>query len=594
MKPILYNNNETSFTSFGLGVLSDCLSCIVTEKLNGKYECEFSYPITGKMYNEIVPDRIIKVKPNETSNLQLFRIYRNAKPINGIVKFYAQHISYDLATIIVKPLGDWLNMTPTAMLGTIFNTNNSVFSHSFTAYSDVSGKKNFVSNSPKSIRKWLGNSEGSILNLFQGEYEFDNFTVKFLQNRGQDNGVKIRYGRNLVDISADINIDSLYDYVYPYVIDSEGNYKELTEKIIKIIPNSSRKRILTLDVSNQFEHGETITESMIREAANKIVSESKINEINQNLTVKFVNLRDDPDYAGFENLETVKMGDFVTVEYSDLGINSKLQVIGTKYDVLKERYESIELGNEKQSLPEKLLGITQRAAESEQRSKSALRQAIEEATEMITGGMGGYVVLEIDESTGYPREFLVMDTPDKSTAVNVWRWTSGGLGHSHSGYNGPYDDIALTANGKINASMITVGTLTADLIKAGTLSDSSGTLTINMTTGKMTIKGQYDSQTEIWSNGVTLKDSRTGTVKASMYVSVNNVGVLTTNQLLVGDRDNEKVCAFVHATDGGVVSCDKIQASHYVWGNNDLAYYSPINITDGLGNFVTVLAFNYP
>lgn len=594
MKPILYNNSETSFTNFGFGVLSDCLSCVVIEKLNGKYECEFSYPITGEMFSEIVPDRIVKVKPNETSNLQLFRIYRCSKPINGIVRFYAQHISYDLATIAVKPLGDWLSVTPAAMLGTIFNTRNSVYAHNFSAFTDVSGTKNFVSSTPRSIRKWLGDSEGCILNLFQGEYEFDNFVVKFLQNRGQDNGVKIRYGKNLVDINADINIDSLYDYVYPYVIDSDGNYRDLTEKVIKIIPNSSRERILPLDVSNEFERGETITESMIRAAANKVVSESKVNEVKQNLSVKFVNLRDDPDYAGFENLETVKMGDFVTVEYPDLGITSKLEVIGTKYDSLKERYESIELGNEKQSLPEKLAGITRKAADAEQKTKSALRQAIEEATEMITGGMGGYVVLEIDESTGYPREFLVMDTPDKSTAVNVWRWTSGGLGHSHSGYNGPYSDIALTADGKINASMITVGTLTANLIKAGTLSDSSGTLSINMTTGKMTINGQYNSRAVLWSEGITLKDVNSGTVKTSMYVSTNGHGVVTANTLLVGERDSEKVRAFVNDSGEGVVMSDKIQASHVVWGINDLAYCSPINIKDGLGNFVTVLAYNQP
>ena len=348
MKPILYNNNETSFTSFGLGVLSDCLSCIVTEKLNGKYECEFSYPITGKMYNEIVPDRIIKVKPNETSNLQLFRIYRNAKPINGIVKFYAQHISYDLATIIVKPLGDWLNMTPTAMLGTIFNTNNSVFSHSFTAYSDVSGTKNFVSNSPKSIRKWLGNSEGSILNLFQGEYEFDNFTVKLWTARGSDKGVTIYYGKNLTNFEIDMNIQSTNTGIYPYAIDSEGNITLLTEKIITTdtFSNYAEPRVIPLDLSDKFEGGE-ITETGLRNVANAYITANKIDSIYQNFKINFVQLWKSDEYKNFTALEQADIGDTVTVRYFKLGISAKSKIIKTVYNSLTEQYDSIELGTPK-------------------------------------------------------------------------------------------------------------------------------------------------------------------------------------------------------------------------------------------------------
>ena len=105
MTPIIYANNETTFTSLGLGMLPDCVSCKTTEELeSGKYECEFSYPITGVNYNLIVPDRIIKIKPNDTSNSQLFRIYKASKPINGIVKFYCQHISYDLCMIPIQKI----------------------------------------------------------------------------------------------------------------------------------------------------------------------------------------------------------------------------------------------------------------------------------------------------------------------------------------------------------------------------------------------------------------------------------------------------------------------------------------------------------
>ena len=88
MIPTLYNSNETDFSGGGVGFLSDCTRCVVTEERNGVYECEFSYPMDGQHYSEIEPDMIIKVKPNEMSDPQLFRIYRTSKPINGIVNFY--------------------------------------------------------------------------------------------------------------------------------------------------------------------------------------------------------------------------------------------------------------------------------------------------------------------------------------------------------------------------------------------------------------------------------------------------------------------------------------------------------------------------
>ena len=259
MYPILYEKNETNFTTYGVGVLSDCISCIVSEELNGKYECQFSYPITGIFYNEITPDRIIKVKSNETSNPQLFRIYRASKPLNGIVKFFAQHISYDLGMLVVKPFGDLLNVTATAALNAILS--NTVYEHSFTAVSDIGGTKNVVAPVPQSARKWLGDSEGAILNIYKGEYEFDNFTIKLLQNRGSDNGVRIAYGKNLTGLTADLDIQSVYTSVYPYAVDGSGAYKSLTSGVIELSNVSAygEKRTLALDLSSAFESNEIIT-----------------------------------------------------------------------------------------------------------------------------------------------------------------------------------------------------------------------------------------------------------------------------------------------------------------------------------------------
>lgn len=104
-----------------------------------------------------------------------------------------------------------------------------------------------------------------------------------------------------------------------------------------------------------------------------------------------------------------------------------------------------------------------------------IRQAaIDVATELITGLLGGHYIETKDPETGKPNGWAIMDTDNTETAVNVWRMTEGGFGHSHSGFNGPYDDIAITMDGKINASMILTGELWANLIKTGKIQSHTG------------------------------------------------------------------------------------------------------------------------
>lgn len=533
MKPILYEKNESSFTSLGLGILSDCISCIVEEELNGRYECEFSYHIKGKLYEEIIPDRIIKAKANETSSLQLFRIYKASKSLNGIVKFYAQHISYDLGTLVVTPFSDMLNVTATAALNAILS--NTVYEHSFTAISDVGGTKNVVAPVPQSVRKWLGDSDGSILNLFKGEYEFDNFNIKLLQNRGSDNGVRIAYGKNLTGLTADIDIQTVFTSIYPYAISGNGTYYSLSNNVIELSNVSAygEKRTLSLDLSNEFESNEIITESKLREKALKFVEDNKLNQAITNLKVNFVQLWQTAEYKNYTALETVKMGDFVKVEYKDLGVNTKLEVIKTAYNVLEEKYEGIELGETKPSISDTIAKINGKVVEVEKSTKSYTREAIEQATETITGGLGGYVVIEPNNSTGYPEEILIMDTADKSTAVNVIRINKNGIGFSTNGYNGPFS-TAWTIDGKFNASWITTGILNADLLRTGTITDQTGTTSINLANGNVIINQDDGGQIMINGDGLFALNAENRTV-VRLFVSMTGTGSLDVDTVYIGE-----------------------------------------------------------
>lgn len=103
MIPVLYPPNATDFSTFGLGVLTDTVSCEVTEERNGVFECLLKYPVSGQHYGLITKECIVKAKPNDTAADQAFRIYRITKPLNGIVTIYGQHISYDLVNVPMLP-----------------------------------------------------------------------------------------------------------------------------------------------------------------------------------------------------------------------------------------------------------------------------------------------------------------------------------------------------------------------------------------------------------------------------------------------------------------------------------------------------------
>ena len=526
MYPILYEKNEQNFQSIGIAILSDCLSCTVNEELNGKYECEFSYSISGVNFEKITADRIIKVQANEVSQPQLFRIYKSSKAINGIVKFYCQHISYDLNMLVVEPFGDLLNVSANYALNQILT--HTVYGHQFTVNATVGGTKKIVSQTPKSVRKWLGDDEGCIHQLYGGEFEFDNFNIKLSSNRGQDKGVKIQYGKNLKSINAELDIQSVYSSVYPYAITDKGQYKSLTEKTIEFnnANQYGEKRTLILDLSEEFEKGETITESKLRTKANEYVNKNKVYQIQNNIKVDFIQLWQSKDYATTAALEKVKLGDFVTVLYKELGVNALAEVISYSYDSLAEKYNSIELGDAKQKLTTTLNKVT--TIESGLVvEKSEREKAIDKATELITGGLGGYVVISPNDETGYPEEILIMDTDSKLTANNVIRLNKNGIGFSTTGYSGRYT-TAWTIDGSFVADFITSGTLNADIIKAGTLQDVARNTSFNLTNGEIKLSlNQSNIFLVLNRTGIKIYNSSTNDVIATLDFN----GIVTTKAI---------------------------------------------------------------
>lgn len=496
MIPILYKADATNFASYGIGALPDTISCEVTEERNGAYECVVKYPVTGMNYSEIKRERIIKAKPSDTGSPQAFRIYRVTTPINGIVKIYAQHISYDLAAI-ATPQWESTPITPQLAIEEVFD--NALTPHRFTFQTDYTEAKAFAVSKPKSLRAVLGGEEGSVLSLWGGEFEWDNFKVIHHQGRGHNNGVVIEYGKNLTKFEHDSDISDVYTDLLPYAVteDEDGNETVITlaEQILQIGKTTlSQRKTLIKDFTDSFDIDAVITEDLLREKAQKYLENNPLGIETPTLTISFEALWKQPEYAAV--LERVALCDTVTVRHSELGISEHVKVIKTVYDTLAEKYVSITLGSAKASLLSTISDTAQSVdniVQKVDRFPSLMQSAINSATKLITGQKGGYVVLHGDE-TGQPYELLVLDSPNIADAVNVWRWNVGGLGFSSNGYNGPYE-TAITSDGQIVADFITSGSLVANIIKAGVLSSVDGSSYWNLETGEVVLRAYATTET---------------------------------------------------------------------------------------------------
>ena len=337
--PILYSATETNFDHNGIGILSACVSCEVTEEANGIFELAMTYPMDGIHYENISDRAIIKAKADQFREPQLFRIYAVTKPMFGIVTVMAQHISYDLSGIPVQPFS-----APTVNSAFSFLKENAVVVCPFDFWTDKTTQAYFKVSAPSSIRSRLGGVAGSILDVYGGEYEFDNYTVKLHNNRGENRGVSIRYGKNLTDIKQEQNCSNIATGVYPYWLSIDGStLVELPEKIINSPGTYDFTRIKTLDLSTEFETPPTVDQ--LRSRAESYVKTNNIGVPDVSLKVSFAQLEQTEEYKHLALLERVSLFDTVNVEFPALGVSATAKAVKMVYDVLADRVKSVTLGS---------------------------------------------------------------------------------------------------------------------------------------------------------------------------------------------------------------------------------------------------------
>lgn len=347
-RPILYQSAEKDFLTLGLGVLTDAMSCKVTEERNGAFELTMVYPVTGIHYEEIVERCIILAPPNPSDLWQPFRIYRITKPMRGKVTIYGEHISYDLNGKTVLP---FVAFSPEEAAAALVEYAHPA--HDFTFFSDIASESSVTVKIPSGIRSILGGQSGSMLDVYGGEYKFDRFHVSLLAARGEDRGATIRYGKNLTDIEQDKNISEMYTHVFPYWSNADGDeVVYLPEYTVPVPGEFDHQRNYHLDLSTDFE--EAPTEDEIRAYTESYISRNDLGKPRVSITASFVQLEQSIEYKDLLPVELVRLCDTVHVYYEKLGIDTTAKVIKTVYDVLLDRYDHVEIGDPKYSLADTL------------------------------------------------------------------------------------------------------------------------------------------------------------------------------------------------------------------------------------------------
>ena len=385
MIPILYDKNETAFVSNGLGRLRDCISCKVTEERNGIYECDFEYPVTGANYDLIRIGRIIGVTHDDyeltmterligpltdeelytitdetglaltgeqtadfiTKDIQPFDIVSYSRPIDGVVTFHAVHISYRQSYMTT-------NGTNINSLSDAFDMlKNSTPGNPFTYLTDKlsTGYMSSADGVPKTVRSFLGGVEGSILDAYGGEYEWDKWTVRLWSSRGQDRDFSIRYGVNMLNYDEDFDSSGTYSSCIPYWKDENntvvGDRQDCNGSTL-----TGRGECVPLDVSDKFESQPT--KAQVEAMAASIMALENPFIPKQTIHVEFVRLQDSPEYAEYQKLLNCRLCDSINVIFPYYNTQARFKIVKTVWDVLQNRYESMELGDLSTTLAEAL------------------------------------------------------------------------------------------------------------------------------------------------------------------------------------------------------------------------------------------------
>lgn len=474
---VLYDKTESSFISNGLVILNKyCLSAVVREEVNNTFVLNAVFPSKFPHLDKIDYDRIIKAPTPDGE--QPFRIYMIRK-LFGRVYISAKHVFFDLEDNLIEDTFIQ-KQTGAGALNKILKSTQ--FPHRFTGTSDILNTNNSRLVDKNVVTALIGDQDNSFVNRWGGEIEVDKWDIRFNKVRGKDRGIQILYRKNLTGLDAILNKKTVCTRVLVKGYDGLTlPERYIDSPLINNYPNPIIQEVKFSNIKvkeNEDDEGfDTKEEALeaLREAGKQLFSIDHIDIPETSYTINFVELSKTEEYKKYKILETLWLGDTVTVRHDDLCIDVKARCVAYDFNSLTKKYINIELGKVKDSINKEINKEIDKIQEEINDSKGFLDDAINAATNMINSGLGGYVTKTRDE-------LLIMDTEDKMTASKVWRWNLNGLGFSKNGYLGPFE-TAITRDGKFVINSVTANKISAAMIEAGVLSSLNNRTWINLENG---------------------------------------------------------------------------------------------------------------
>ena len=390
MRPILYNANETAFETYGLGEI-DATKAQVTRERNGNYTLYIEYPASGPLAGTFKNDMRIKSDAGLRTKNQTFFISRILKDSTGILKVYAKHISHLTEKMAIR---NNTNATGTAQSALAIWALNALGGIRFDTWSDIdlTSKTSWNIADFKTARDALGGVKGSILDVWGGEYEFDNTVIRLHKQLGRKSPTVLEYGRNILRAEDDQDIEGAYTSVYPYATytpenqgggDTSGSTQQVTvelpEKYVDgpYIGLYNERRVLIVDFSSNFKDKEVPTIDKLRRLAKEYATNNRLGLPKINTKIEYVDLSKTLDYKLTQILEEAELCDIVPVYYPQIGLTSEDAKLTTiVYDVLLEQNDSVEVGvigdGFKSSMTSNLSGKIDDLASNQQRLVNTL------------------------------------------------------------------------------------------------------------------------------------------------------------------------------------------------------------------------------
>lgn len=446
---------DKSYTTNG-DIVLQTIKAKVHKEDNGDFYINVEAPLSYIEY--LIPNNIIVA--NTPQGDQAFRI-TNVENNRTKIKIKAYHVFYDSKNYLIQDS----YIVDKACNDALDHLNSATDNTSpFTTVSDITKIASY-----RCVRKSLYEAIQVVLERWGGHLVRDNWTIGIRANIGQDNGVTIRYGKNLKDIKATYNWDNVVTKLMP--VGKDGVLLNALDPEAEVYLESETQyeipytKTVSFDQSNISEddykddQGEVDVEAYTLALINDLAEQGE----------KYLDTNSKPvaNYTLSANVEKISdIGDTIHVIDEKLGINLETNIISYDYDCILEKYTQIEFGNFTPTLSGLMNNITNQTQEMIDENNATLQitlgQELEEAKDRIWNALGSsYVIYEGDK-------ILVVDSLPKETATNVIMINNGGIGFSQTGINGTFQS-AWTIDNVLNMEQINVINLTADLIKGGTL-----------------------------------------------------------------------------------------------------------------------------